>query len=134
MFIPGAFMKKEISKKENRLDFLRLSITDQLDESLLLAKEIARCTSKRLQVSLAGKESLKTSSIYASEGVFCRNLALTRLIHSPVCYGETLFQDNFEESKRLSREELFVGGMLASKRIEDVAKGYFDGIKYYLSK
>ena len=100
MFIPGAFMKKEISKKENRLDFLRLSITDQLDESLLLAKEIARCTSKRLQVSLAGKESLKTSSIYASEGVFCRNLALTRLIHSPVCYGETLFQDNFEESKR----------------------------------
>jgi len=64
-----------------------------------------------------------------ANGVYCRNLQLPRYIHSPIVYGETLYQDNFNECKLLSTET----DKTKNKRIQQVADAYFKGILNYVN-
>jgi len=75
----------------------------------------------------------KASCLLQDQGIYSRNLALTRLVHGPVCYGETLVQNNEEEVYRLSSHDAIIAGIPCSKRIQEVAEGYFEGIKEYLN-
>ncbi|MGZ4079812.1 MAG: hypothetical protein ACXVDW_21015, partial [Bacteroidia bacterium] len=61
-------------------------------------------------------------------GVFCRNLQLPRYVHSPLVYGETLYQDNINESKLLNEEK----DKTKNKRVQQVADAYFQGILDYV--
>lgn len=81
---------------------------------------------------------LMTSSLYQAnntiliaDGIYCRNLALTRRVHGPLCYGETLIQNNPEEAKRLAQENFSSNGIMISSRIAEVARAYFRGICEY---
>ncbi len=72
--------------------------------------------------------NLQDACLLQEPGVYCRNLALTRLVHSPLCYGETLIQNNEEEANRLAAKEVIIGDTACSARIKEVAQAYFEGI------
>jgi N-acetylmuramoyl-L-alanine amidase len=134
-FIPGAFGSGELKTIGDRYEFLRLIVTDQIHESFKLSECITRQFVKQLGIPLIAADE-KTSYTEASclmqaPGIYCRNLALTRLVHSPVCYGETLVQNNQDEIYRLSEHNTSVENIPCPQRVKEVAQAYFEGIKEY---
>ena len=63
-----------------------------------------------------------------SDGIFCRNLCLTRLVKGPICYGETLIQNNLQEALELSQHQTMIEGIPCPKRVIDVAEAYYETI------
>ncbi|MFI5164210.1 MAG: N-acetylmuramoyl-L-alanine amidase [Bacteroidia bacterium] len=135
-FVGGSFAKDELDKPEARIDFLRLLLTDDVEHSIEFSKYIVGSLSEKLKVPAA----LDSNAIYLRDncmqteanGVFCRNLTLTRMVRGTLCYGESLYQDNINECKLLSKKEIKVDGMQTSKRVEEVAEAYFQGILNYI--
>ena len=136
-FIPGAFCKGELDQPQDRYEFLRLLLTDDLDRSLQLSQHIIAQFVAKLQVPLISPKEktsyTQSSCLIQSPGIYCRNLALTRLVHSPICYGETLIQNHIEEAFLLGAEDDYILGIPCSKRVLEVAEAYFEGIKSYFA-
>lgn len=138
LFVPGAFQVGELNDQESRLDFLRLLLTDEIENSVSGAAYLALSFKEGLKVPLANEKDaayLGTSCLYSgSSGVYCRNLSMTRLIHGPVLYGETLYQDNLTEVRLLSEKPILdtVSGIMAPQRIIQVAKAYENGIRNWI--
>ncbi len=134
-FIGGAFLPSSLNKPENRFDFLRMAITDDLDKSEKLSAGVVKSFSKNLNIPIANKNDatyLKENCLSTpSQGVFCRNLLLTRLICGPLVYGETLYQDNKQEAALLIKQDTEVNGIKTSSRIKQVADAYYQGILEY---
>lgn len=132
-FVGGSFMKNDLSSPEKRFEFLRLLITDDLENSISLSASMISSFEKILEVPTAGEQDAKyiTQSCLGTEkkGVYCRNLQLTRYVHSPLVYGETLYQDNIKESQLLNRET----DKTKNERIKQVAEAYYSGILNYIS-
>ena len=132
-FVAGAFMRNDLSTKEKRFEFLRLLITDDLERSILLSSSVIKSFEKELNVPTASvrdaKYLIEGCLPTDANGVYCRNLQLPRYIHSPIIYGETLYQDNINECKLLSAET----DKTKNKRIQQVADAYFKGILNYLT-
>lgn len=134
-FIPGAFCKGELNTVRDRYEFLRLIVTHQVEESLKLSESVTKQFVKYLDVPLIS-ENEKISYIdrvclFQKQGIYSRNLVLTRLIHSPICYGETLIQNNQEEIYRLSESSTSIENIPCPQRVQAVALAYFEGIKDY---
>lgn len=138
VFIPGAFCRGELTEHENRYEFLRLLLSEDLHRSLSLSRTILASFNKKLGVPIVSKADdaryLDRVCLKLEEGIFSRNLAMTRLVHSPICYGETLVQNNIDECRNLSRMDFVIAGQKCSSRIKQVAEAYFEGIKEYLLK
>jgi N-acetylmuramoyl-L-alanine amidase len=137
-FVPGSFMDDELETSENRFEFLRLLVTPDLEASIALSEFAVQSFQKHLGVptvsaieEIPNKNYLEKNCILLSPGVYARNLTLTRLIHSPLCYGETLCQDNYEECQRLVLQDIVIDGIKTSSRIEQVAQSYFHTILNY---
>jgi N-acetylmuramoyl-L-alanine amidase len=134
-FIGGAMLPSNLNKSENRFDFLRMALTDDLDNSEKLSDKVVHSFSKNLRIPIATENDasyLKENCLSTpSQGVFCRNLVLTRLLSGPLVYGETLYQDNKQEALSLTREDVQIDGLNTSSRIKDVADAYFQGILDY---
>ena len=130
-FVAGAFMKNDLSSAKKRFEFLRLLAGTDLEKSILLSSSIINSFEKTLNVKTAKIQDAKY--LYqgclatAKAGVYCRNLQLTRYIHSPLVYGETLYQDNINECKLLNEET----DKIKNKRVQQVADAYFQGILNY---
>lgn len=135
-FIPGAFSRSDLKEKENRYEFLRLVVTNDLRCSLLLSEQIVQKFIEKLQISTLEKISstpyLPEACIRLSDGIYARNLSLTRKIHGPLCYAEPLLQDNQEECRKLSLKDTEIGGIRCSSRLKDTAQAYYEGIVNYL--
>jgi N-acetylmuramoyl-L-alanine amidase len=138
-FVPGAFMEGELSFPIDRLAMLRMLLTDQLEKSTLLSgimiakiRKFVKVHPVRTSERLSYLENA-TLPTYI-QGVFARNLSLTRLINSPLCYGETLCQDNRAEALRLNLKDRKVGGMMVSSRVADVAKAYYEGVLEFVKQ
>jgi N-acetylmuramoyl-L-alanine amidase len=134
-FVPGAFTAKELENVKDRYEFLRLIVTDDIDQSIKLSEHIVTKFVDKLNVSLIMQDE-KTSytdafCLIQKPGIYCRNLTLTRLIHNPICYGEALIQNNEIEVYRLSARNASIAGISCSKRIKEVAQAYFEGIMEY---
>jgi N-acetylmuramoyl-L-alanine amidase len=137
-FIGGGMTADNFSKSVNKVHFLRLLLTDQLNRSEKLSSLTVNQFSKEMEIPIAKKSDadylrdncLKTPS----EGVFCRNLALCRTINSPLVYGECLYQDNIKECLNLSREDFEIYGQKSSKRIYQAANCYYNAINTYFSQ
>lgn len=135
-FVPGSFIEDELLKPVERVDFLRLLLTDQIDNSIEFSKFIVESLEERTRVPAA----MDSCAVYlkgnclntGAKGVFCRNLALTRMVKGTLCYGESLYQDNINECKALSKLEITIDGIKTSKRVEEVADAYFEGIMKYV--
>lgn len=136
VFVPGAFCHNELADQDSRYEFLRLLVSDDLNLSLKLSRAVLEKFGEHLQVAPISKSDganyLNRVGLKIDEGIFARNLALTRLIHGPVCYGETLIQNNIDECVLLSRKDFVINGQFCSSRVKQVAEAYFEGIKKYL--
>jgi N-acetylmuramoyl-L-alanine amidase len=133
-FVGGAFIKSDLSTPEKRFEFLRLLISEDLEKSIALSSSMVKNFEKNLNVKTAkliDATYLMKGCIATEEaGVYCRNLQLTRYIHSPLVYGETLYQDNINECVLLNKE----CDKTKNERIQQVAEAYFQGVMNYISK
>ncbi len=131
-FIPGSFLKGELSGQAARYEFVRLIVSNDVEESLRLSQAIVKNLETGLKVPLMNSDFYLSDAVkFAQDGIYCRNLALTRLVHSPLCYGETLIQNNPDEAKRLALKDFNFNGVIISSRIYEVASAYFKGISQY---
>lgn len=139
-FVPGAFTKQELSIDNQLSDFIRLATTDIIPKSIKLSSYIASEFASKLNspALLPGKYPelwyLKKYSVYTNTpGVFSRNLSLTRMVNSPVCYGECFLQNNSEEIKLLASKDYSLNGQKISMRVKQVADCWYTGVIKYFS-
>ena len=138
-FVGGSFLANELSTKEDRFEFLRLLVSDDLENSIELCAAIMKGFDKHLKVERADSSDATYLKEYSmnteTPGVYARNLSMTRNTHGILCFGETLYQDNLEECQNLYKEEVdFKGITNTSQRVIDVAKGYHEGILMYFKQ
>jgi N-acetylmuramoyl-L-alanine amidase len=135
VFVPGDLKPFFLKRVENRVELLRLLVSEDLSKSIQLGQNLVKSFEKTLSVPTAQPQHasyLKNDcSTTRYPGVYVRNLALTRLIHGPIAYGETLYQDNFKECHLLSDLTLEISGIKTSERVKQVAQGYYQGILDY---
>ncbi len=128
VFVPGAFMSGELDSIEARMNFLRLIVTDDLENSVRLGSCIAKEFSKKLDVDgVDGAFACSDNRYTGEKGVFSRNFRMTRLVAGPVCLGEPLIQNNPKEAKNLSP----VQNGEVPERIRQVAAAYHAAILMY---
>lgn len=133
-FVPGGFAAGELNDAERRFDFLRLMLTNELDQSIALSAATTKQFSEKLDVPLAKKTDasyLANDCVYTGNpGVYSRNIALTRLVQGTFVYGETLYQDNKEECYRLMKKNWRdpYSDLQTSERLGQVADAYYQGI------
>lgn len=135
--VPGCFRNNELATKACRKHFLRLLLTDNLDHSITLSDHIIKAQTKQTKVLPVNASKnisyLKNACLEVSEGVWARNLRLTRLVKSPLCYGETLLQNNYATMQKLMINDDFIQGIACPSLIKDIAFGYYQGImEFYL--
>lgn len=131
-FVAGAFMRNDLSTPKKRFEFLRLLISDDLEKSIALSSAMVKSFEKNLNVKTASIKDAKyliSGCLPTDEnGVYCRNLQLTRYILGPLVYGETLYQDNFSECVMLNKE----CDKTKNERVQQVAEAYFQGVLNYV--
>ncbi|KKQ33203.1 MAG: hypothetical protein US49_C0002G0098 [candidate division TM6 bacterium GW2011_GWF2_37_49] len=131
-FVPGSFLDGELKDLLSREEFVRLSLSDDIKESVKLSRAVVKNMEKMLNVStMKNSQYQPNGTIFVENGIYCRNLALTRLVHGPICYGETLIQNNPEEAVLLSQKDCEIDGVSVSSRLKNVAGAYFQGILDY---
>lgn len=137
-FIGGGMTADAFRKMRGKLHFLRLLLGEDLPGSEKLSALTVQQFAEQLEVPIARQNDadyLKDNCLpSAAAGVFCRNLALCRMINSPLVYGECLFQDNQDEMYRLCRQDKTYYGIVANDRVYQVANAYFEAIKRYCKK
>lgn len=135
VFIPGSFGRGELKEKKARYEFMRLLVTSDFFLSEQFSKIVLKKLNEQLQVPsvmpLDGARYLETASIEVEQGVYARNLAMTRLVHGPLCYGESLVQNNLAEALRLSKLDTEIQGYPCSSRLKQVALAYFRAIQEF---
>lgn len=137
-FIGGAFEKEDLKKATNKIHFLRLLLTNQIENSEKVSAFTVQGFENNLKVNAAKKDDasyLQNVCIPANKyGVYCRNLLLTRYIVSPLVYGESMCQDNYMECKLLSEKNYEFKSQRIPYRIYEVADAYFQSIMKYFSE
>jgi N-acetylmuramoyl-L-alanine amidase len=137
IFVPGAMSKGDLNIQKNRKEFVRLLLTNHWEESVKVSGFVINSFEQLLGVPTAlpnDADYLTQKSLQTPvKGVYARNLALCRLVHSPLLYGETLYQDNEQEYIRLTNKNIEVQGEIVSDRLLEVANAYFEGIKAYFN-
>jgi len=137
-FIPGCFDSKVLGNDLGIVNFLRLLIGDDLILSEKIASLTVNSFKSKLNVPIANKndaEYLRDNCMFGSkQGVFSRNLALCRLVQSPLVYGESLYQDNINEYEVLSKSDKIYFGIKTNERVKQVADAYFEGIMNYFNE
>ncbi|MEM7179849.1 MAG: hypothetical protein AAF518_02975 [Spirochaetota bacterium] len=138
-FVPGGFEEGSMQEPENRLNLLRLLLTDDLQDSLEFCSFVQKSFETILKVPHIpshGKPGyLRDTSVETTvPGVYSRNLRLTRKVYGPICYGESLYQNNVQEYQDLSRKDYRYRGKKIPKRIQQNAYAYYQGIRKYFQK
>ncbi len=136
-FVGGGFMKGELNSKEARLHFLRLLLSNDLEQSIHFSDEIIKAHTEIIKVPhIPNKNNLfylNKNSVYTNiEGVYCRNLALTRMVQGVICFGESLLQDNINEAVLLSQKNYKESKIKTSNRVKLVVDAYEQGILNYI--
>lgn len=132
-FVPGAFGLNELQRKEDVQSFKRMIEVNTIQFSIELSKEILDALTKTTKVPVVQKEDepdyIKENTLPTGiSGLYCRNLAMNRLVQGISCYGETLYQDNEYEVRLLNDKSLQFDSFSSSKRTTEVANGYYQGI------
>ncbi|NMM48825.1 N-acetylmuramoyl-L-alanine amidase [Marinigracilibium pacificum] len=136
-FIPGSFLQDELRKVDQRIDFLRLLLSDDMDRSEELASSYIQDHEETLGIPAIPEENslrhIEYVNIYSGEkGVYHRNLYLTRAVKGSIVYGESLYQDNIDEILSLTKSGLTYKQLLKNERLQEVARSYFQAIENYL--
>jgi len=131
-FIPGCLIGDNLETKAGKFNFLRLLLTDDINKSEKVSSLLVNELNKQLEVPIAKT----TDATYLSEhctatscaGVYCRNLALCRLVQSPLMYGECLYQDNEMECYELLKNTETKCGVQTNKRVVQSAQAFYNAI------
>jgi len=137
-FIPGCLIGDNLESVAGKINFLRLLLSEDAVQSEKVSSLLVNELSKQLDVPVAkttdagylNEHCLSTSSA----GVYCRNLALCRLVRGPLMYGECLYQDNETECYELIKNTENKGGIQTNKRVVSAAQSYLNAILQYYSK
>jgi N-acetylmuramoyl-L-alanine amidase len=136
VFMPGAFLARELGSPEARFDFLRMLVLDNLAKSAKFSKLVLDAFGQTLGVPPIPASNkifyLRFNSLLVSQGVYARNLGLTRLVNSPICYGESLYQDNEKEARLLNLNQ--GAKKQVSPRVRQVAQAYGQAVLQYFGK
>ncbi|MEM9720611.1 MAG: hypothetical protein AAGA10_15220 [Bacteroidota bacterium] len=135
-FVPGSMGLGDLRTLEGRINFLRLLLGYSIPESIRLSSLYLDANTYYTHVPIVqrGKEPdyLPEFCLPTSKpGVYARNLALTRLVKSPLCYGESLCQDNWRELLWLEKRGMEVEGIPTSTRVQLVAAAYIKAVKQF---
>lgn len=137
-FIGGCFTAERLETIESKFNFMRLLFSNQLNASEHLAKHTVEQFHENLQIPIACQDDadyLKNNCLSAkSHGVYSRQLILCNKINSPLVYGESLYQDNIDESKWLMDNSKTYYGIATNDRVYKVALSYFNAVINYLGK
>lgn len=142
-FIPGAFMPGELDKHEAILDFTRLTLSPDFENSERLAHLILKQHQASMKVPPIGYDSLKGLKNNVNktqyEGVFARNLPMTRMVRGPVVYLESFCQDNIDMMKQLIKKDVTVtdpgkGVIKTSKLCEQTSKDIVIAMTQWLAE
>lgn len=135
-YVPGAFGVDEFSTSESRASYLlHLAQGAMWQRSVRLSELIIGSIASKLNVPIPQSDVM--GSVRVAEGVFARNLALTRMTTTaPSAFLEALYYGNPEEFKRLARTD---GGSIVidgkaypySMRLKNLADAIYDGIAIY---
>lgn len=138
-FVPGSFMKNELSDPEQRFNFLRLLLTQEIENSTKFSARVLASIAQNLKVPVLpfknNQPFIERFCMKTPEpGVYARNLSLARMVYGTLCYIEPLYQDNDQEILKLSKREVDFQGKKIPQRVVEVAKTYYTGIVNYLQK
>ncbi len=137
-FIPGCLIADNLKNVSSKINLLRLLLTDDLDESEKISSSVVNQLCMQLDIQAAKK----TDASYLSEhcisapsaGVYSRNLALCRLVQTPLVYGECLYQDSENECYELSKNTETFNGITTNKRVILAAKSFYNAIIQFYEK
>ncbi len=137
-FIPGCLIADNIKSIPGKLNLLRLLLCTDLDESEKISGLVVNELSKQLNIPIANK----TDASYLSEhcissptkGVYSRNLALCRMVQTPLVYGECLYQDCENECYTLTQNTETLYGIKTNKRVVLAAQSFYNAIMQYYTK
>ena len=138
-FVSGSFMKNELSKPEHRFNFLRLLLTQDIEQSIDFSVEVLKAIKSKLQVPTLPTQNnqpfIDRACIATSQpGVYARNLSMARKVYGTLCFIEPLYQENAKEILKLAKNDYDYQGTKIPKRVLEVAEAYFEGIMAYLKK
>lgn len=142
-FVPGAFLWNELERPSVQLDFLRLLLSPDLDKSKRLAHLILEKERELMGISQVPTQNIALDERYCTytlyDGVYARNLALTRTVRGSVVYLEVLLQDNDIEALNLAKRDFEInhsiyGKLKIPKRCEEVAESIYQGILQWIEE
>lgn len=138
-FVAGSFMKNELSKPEHRFNFLRLLLTQEIEQGVDFSAEMLKAIKTDLNVPILPAQNNQPfidRACIATEqpGVYARNLSMARKIYGTLCFIEPLYQENAQEILKFAKRDYDYKGKKISKRVVEVAQAYFAGIMAYLKK
>jgi len=137
-FVGGCITTKDLNTLAGRLTFLRLLISNDIESSLKLCSYTVNHLSVDLKVPIVKRSDATYLSEHCLstpvEGVYSRDLALTRMIKGPLVYGEPLYQDNANECMLLLGCGDKIAGVNSPTRIELVADAYYKAIQDYINQ
>ena len=137
-FIPGCLTTENLKTMQGKINLLRLLLCNDLDESEKISSLVVNQLSKQLNIPVANK----TDASYLSEhctssstkGVYSRNLALCRMVKTPLVYGECLYQDCEDECYTLTQNTETLYGIKTNKRVVLAAQSFYNAIIEYYAK
>ena len=137
-FIPGCIIADNLKTTQGQINLLRLLLTDDLDASERISGLVVNQLSQQLKIPVANK----TDATYLSEhciaaptnGVYSRNLALCRMVQTPLVYGECLYQDCENECYDLLQNTETAYGVKTNKRVVLAAQSFYNAIMEFYTK
>ena len=137
-FIPGCLIADNIKTTQGKINLLRLLLTDDLDESERISGLVVNQLSQQLKIPIANKADatyLNEHCIAApTNGVYSRNLALCRMVQTPLVYGECLYQDCENECYNLLQNTEMAYGVKTNKRVVLAAQSFYNAIIQFYTK
>jgi len=141
-FVPGGFLRDELVRTDHKIDFMRLLISPDLDNSMRLAAyfldELKAITGvEPIPNDIVG-DKIKNKMIQTDHtGVYARNLPLTRMVRGAVVYGESMYMNNTQEAIEFVRKDIQLKDwsgkeMWAPRRCDQVAEAYVKSIERYI--
>ncbi len=134
--VGGGFTESSLKSRRGRFQLFRLLVSDEIENSILLSKSVLSAHENILKIPTlpiqhSQKPLAKTWLYTGTQGIYARNLFLTKEVFGVICYGESLLQDNENEVLMLNKKDFLVDGILVSSRAKTVAHAYLKGIFEY---
>lgn len=137
-FIPGCFTADNFKSVSSQINLLRLLLTDDINQSEKISSYVVNDLHDLLNIPIAQKTDASYLSEHClstpSDGVYCRNLALCRMVQTPLVYGECLYQDSETEYAGLTENTHNTFGIKTNKRVALCAEAFYKAILRYFNE